>query len=36
VTALGNKNVRRFDVAMNDAFGVRGIQGIGNLNRQSE
>jgi hypothetical protein len=36
VPALGDKNVGRFDVAMDDSLGVSGIQCIGNLNRQAE
>jgi hypothetical protein len=36
VTALSYENVGRFDVAMDDSFGVSGIEGVGNLNRQSE
>ena len=31
VSALGDEDVRRLDVAMNDAFGVRRVQRIGNL-----
>jgi hypothetical protein len=31
-----DKNVRGLDVAVNDPFGVRGIEGIGNLNCQVE
>ena len=34
--ALGDKDVARLDVAVNDPFGMRGIQCIGNLNSQSE
>ena len=33
--ALGDEDVRRLDVAMDDAFGVSGIQRIGNLDRQT-
>ena len=36
VTALGDENVGRLDVAMNDSFGVSGIQCIGNLDGQIE
>ena len=32
MSALGDKNVGGLDVAVNDSFGVRGIQGISNLN----
>jgi hypothetical protein len=31
VTAFGDKNVRRLDVAMDDALGMRGVQSVGNL-----
>ena len=34
--ALGDEDVRGLDVAMNDAFGVRGIQRVGNLDGQVE
>jgi hypothetical protein len=34
VAALGNKDVRRLDVAVDDAFRVRGVERIRNLNRQ--
>ena len=34
--ARREKNVRRFDVAMNDAFGVRGVEGVGKLNGDVE
>ena len=36
MAALGDKNVRRLDIAVNDSFGVGGIQRVGNLNGQSE
>ena len=32
VPASGDKDVGRLDVAVNDAFGMRGIQRLGNLN----
>jgi len=31
VTALGDKNIDRVDIAMNDAVGMSGIEGIGNF-----
>src|ERR1041385_3319951 len=34
--ACGHENVRRFDVAMNNAPGVSRIQGVGNLRAQFE
>src|SRR5208283_1135285 len=34
VTALGDKNINRIDIAMNDAVGVGGIEGIGNFDCQ--
>ena len=36
MSALGHKNVRGLDIAMNDPFGVRRIQRVGNLNRQAK
>ena len=36
MTALGDKDIRRFDVAVDDAFRVRSVERVGNLNRQSE
>ena len=36
VAALGDKNIGGFDVAVDDAFGVRGVECVGNLNRQTE
>ena len=33
---LGDKNVRRLDVTVDNAFCVRGSKGIGNLDRQTE
>ena len=33
VAAIGDENVGRLDIAVNDAFGMRGVQRIGNLNR---
>jgi hypothetical protein len=32
MAALGDENIRRFDVAVDDPLRVRGIQGIGNFN----
>jgi hypothetical protein len=34
VSALGHKDVRRLDVAVNNAFCVCGVKCIGNLNRE--
>ena len=34
VPVLGYENVRRLDVAVNDALGVGGIQSIGNFDGQ--
>ena len=34
VTAIGDKNVRRLDIAMHDPFAVRGFQRVGNFNRE--
>ena len=34
VLALGHKDIRRLDIAVNDPLGVRGIQCISDLNRQ--
>src|SRR6266566_3718519 len=36
VAAIRDKEVRGLNVAMNDAFGVRGIQGVGDLDAQRE
>ncbi len=36
VAALGDEDVRGLDVAVDDAFGMRGVECIGNLNRQTE
>ncbi len=33
MTTFGDENIGRFDITMDDAFGVRCIQGIGNFNR---
>ena len=32
LSALGDKNICRLDVAMHDALGVRGVESIGKLN----
>ena len=34
--AFGDKDIGRLDVAMNDSLGVRGVQPVGNLNRQGD
>ena len=34
--ALGHKDIRRLDVAMHDAFGVRDIHRVGNFDSQIE
>ena len=34
MTPFRYKNIRGFDIAMNDAFGVGRIQRVGNLNAQ--
>ena len=36
VAALGDEDVGGLDVAMNDPLGMRGIQRVGNLDRQTE
>jgi len=36
VAALGNKNIRRLDVAVDDALRMCGVQSVGNLNGQVE
>ncbi len=36
VPAFGHKDIGGFDVAVNDAFGVCGIQGVGDFNRKRE
>jgi hypothetical protein len=36
VTTLGNENVRRLDVAVDDAFGMRGIERVGNFDSERE
>ena len=36
MTPVGDENVRRLDVAVNNAFGVRRIERVGHLDRQSE
>jgi len=32
----GDKNIGGLDIAVDDAFGMRGVERIGNLNRQAE
>ncbi len=36
MSALRDKNIRGLDVAMDDAFGVRGVEGVGDLDSQLE
>ena len=36
MSALGDKDVRGFDVAVDDAFRVGGVERVGNLDRQPE
>jgi hypothetical protein len=36
VAALGNKDVGRLDVAVDDALGMRGVEAVGNLDGQRE
>ena len=36
VPPLGHKDIRRLDVAMHDAFGVRDIHRVGNFDSQIE
>ena len=36
MSTLGNKDICRLDVAMNDPLGVGGVERIGDLNRQTE
>ena len=36
MTTLGDENVRRLDVAVDDAFGMRSIECIGNLDGERE
>ena len=36
VPALGDKDVRGLDVAVDDAFGVGGVERVGNFDGQSE
>ncbi len=34
VAALGDENIRRLDIAMDDSFGVCGIESIGNFDAE--
>ena len=36
MAAFSDKNIRGFDIAMNDALGMSGIERVGNLNCQTE
>ena len=36
MAARGDENIRGLDVAMDDAFGVRGIEGVGDLDGEFE
>ena len=36
VTSLRDEDIGRFDIAMNDAFGVRRIEGVSNLNGEGQ
>ena len=36
VTAIGNEDVRRFDIAMHDAFAVCGLKRVGHFNCERE
>ena len=36
VAAAGDENIRGLDVAMHDAFGVRGVESVGDFNGEIE
>ena len=36
VTSLGDEDIRGLDVAMDDALGVRGVEGVGDFNGERE
>src|SRR2546426_8661004 len=36
MAAFGNEQIRRFNITVNDAFGMSGVESVGDLNRQTQ